>query len=95
MSKDEYVQNENLTVSERVFFKWLKEMGALRFKNDNDSLLFNEEDENKNYHKTYVALRGPVETKINYIQKHEISIDTPNHSLNILLPYNEDNVKLC
>jgi len=42
-----------------------------------------------------VALRGPVETKINYIQKHEISIDTPNHSLNILLPYNDDNVKLC
>ena len=53
------------------------------------------EDENKNYHKTYVALRGPVETKINYIQKHEISVDTPNHSLNILLPYNDDNVKLC
>ena len=51
--------------------------------------------ENKNYHKTYVALRGPVETKINYIQKHEISVDTPNHSLNILLPYNDDNVKLC
>lgn len=53
------------------------------------------EDENKNYHKTYVALRGPVETKINYIQKHEISIDTPNHSLDILLPYNDDNIKLC
>lgn len=53
------------------------------------------EDENKNYHRTYVALRGPVETRINYIQKHEISIDIPNHSLNILLPYNEDNVKLC
>lgn len=53
------------------------------------------EDENKNYHRTYVALRGPVETRINYIQKHEISIDIPNHSLNILLPYNEDNIKLC
>lgn len=53
------------------------------------------EDEDKNYHRTYVALRGPVETKINYIQKHEISVDIPNHSLNILLPYNDDNVKLC
>lgn len=51
------------------------------------------EDENKEYHRTYVAVRGPVETKINYIQKHEISVDIPNHSLNILLPYNEANVK--
>lgn len=53
------------------------------------------EDENKEYHKTYVALRGPVETRINYVQKHEISIDVPNHSLNILMPYNEDNVKFA
>ena len=53
------------------------------------------EDEDKNYHRTYVAMRGPVETRINYIQKHEISVDTPNHSLNILLPYNDDNIKLC
>lgn len=53
------------------------------------------EDENKEYHRTYVALQGPVETKINYIQKHEISIDTPNHSLDILMPYNEANVKFC
>lgn len=35
---------------------------------------------------TYAAVRGPVETKINYIQKEGISVDTPNHSLNILLP---------
>jgi hypothetical protein len=41
-------------------------------------------------HSTYVAVRGPIETKINYIQKHGISIDTPNHSLNILMPKNED-----
>ena len=40
--------------------------------------------------KTYVALRGPVETKINYIQKHGISVDNPNYSLNILMPKNED-----
>lgn len=44
-------------------------------------------------HKTYAAIRGPVETKINYIQKHEISVDTPNHSLNILLPRTEENLK--
>ena len=39
--------------------------------------------------KTYAAIRGPVETKIDYIQKHGISIDNPNYSLNILLPKTE------
>lgn len=39
--------------------------------------------------KTYAAIRGPVETKIDYIQKHGISVDNPNYSLNILLPKNE------
>ena len=47
------------------------------------------EDENGK-HKTYAAVRGPVETKINFIQKHQISVDTPNLSLNLLLPLNED-----
>lgn len=51
------------------------------------------EDENGDWHTTYAAVRGPVETKINYIQKHMISLDEPNHSLNILLPYNEYTVK--
>ena len=40
-------------------------------------------------HKTYAAIRGPVETKINFIQKHGISVDTPNHSLSILMPKND------
>ena len=40
-------------------------------------------------HSTYAAIRGPVETKINFIQKHGISVDTPNHSLSILMPKNE------
>lgn len=43
--------------------------------------------------KTYAAIRGPVETKIDYIQKHGISVDNPNHSLNILLPKNETTLK--
>ena len=46
-------------------------------------------DENGKIHSTYVAVRGPVETKINFIQKHGISVDTPNHSLNLLMPKNE------
>ena len=45
------------------------------------------EDENGR-HSTYAAIRGPVETKINFIQKHGISVDSPNYSLNILMPSN-------
>ena len=44
-------------------------------------------------HSTYVAVRGPVETKIDFIQKHQISVDEPNHSLNLLMPLNEDTKK--
>ena len=33
----------------------------------------------------YLAVRGPVETKINFIQKSGISVDEPNHSLSILM----------
>ena len=51
------------------------------------------EDENNIKHKTYAAIRGPVETKINYIQKHGISVNTPNHSLSILMPKNEYTLK--
>ena len=50
------------------------------------------EDE-EGQHKTYAAIRGPVETKINYIQKHGISVDTPNYSLNILLPKSDAALK--
>jgi hypothetical protein len=46
-----------------------------------------EDDEGS--HTSYAAIRGPVETKINYIQKHGISVDTPNHSLHILMPKTE------
>lgn len=38
---------------------------------------------------SYAAIRGPVETKINYIQKSGISVDRPNYSLHILMPKNE------
>ena len=42
-------------------------------------------DENKEQHTQYLAVRGPVETKINFIQKNGISVDEPNHSLDILM----------
>lgn len=44
-------------------------------------------------HKTYAAIRGPVETKIDYIQKHGVSVDNPNYSLNILMPKTDSAVK--
>ena len=47
------------------------------------------EDEKGEINKTYAAVRGPVETKINFIQKHSISVDQPNHSLSILMPLND------
>lgn len=46
------------------------------------------DDEDGTRQRTYIALRGPVETKIDYIQKHGISVDNPNYSLNILMPKN-------
>lgn len=50
-------------------------------------------DEDGNKHSTMAAVRGPVETKINFIQKHQISVDQPNYSLSILMPSNEDTLK--
>lgn len=41
-------------------------------------------------HTTYAAVRGPVETKINSLTKHDIVMDTPNYSLHLLMPKNEE-----
>ena len=51
------------------------------------------EDEDGNIQSTWIAVRGPVETKINFIQKSGISVDNPNHSLNILMPKTEATLK--
>ena len=51
-------------------------------------------DENNEVQTTYMAVRGPVETSINFIQKNQISVDNPNHSLNILMPKNEATLKV-
>ena len=42
---------------------------------------------------SWCYIQGPVETKINYLQKSEISMDTPNWSLDILIPNNPDTKK--
>ena len=38
---------------------------------------------------TYVALKGPAETRINNIIQHNTSLDSPNYSLTLLVPKNE------
>lgn len=50
-------------------------------------------DEEGNKHSSYAAVRGPVETQIKYIQKHGISVDTPNYSLHILMPRTDSIIK--
>lgn len=46
-------------------------------------------DEDGKTFSTWAAIRGPVETQINSIQKNQIRLDEPNLSLNILIPQNE------
>lgn len=42
---------------------------------------------------TYAANRGPVETKIDSIQKHQTIVDNPNYSLNLYIPKNEKTLR--
>lgn len=51
-------------------------------------------DEDGNWLYTYAAIRGPVETQVDSIQKNQERVDRPNLSLNILLPRNQKTVKI-
>ena len=42
---------------------------------------------------TWCYVRGPVETKINAIQKSGISLDVPNWSLELYMPATQDNIE--
>lgn len=44
------------------------------------------QDKNGDNHSTFAAIRGPVETKIDSTTSGNLNIDTPNHTLNLLLP---------
>jgi len=44
-------------------------------------------------HMIHAAVRGPVETAINFIQKHKISVDNPNYSLDILMPKTKETLE--
>lgn len=46
-------------------------------------------DKDGNWCSTWAAIRGPVETQIDSIQKNQVRVDRPNLSLNILMPRNE------
>lgn len=46
-------------------------------------------DENGEIQGTWMAIRGPVETKINTISKGGLQTDEPNLTLNILMPLNK------
>lgn len=50
-------------------------------------------DENKQEQSTYVALRGPVEQSLDNSTKHAISVDSPNYTLSMLIPNNENTKK--
>ena len=51
------------------------------------------EDETGKKHKVYAALRGPNTFNIQSLNTHGINIDTPNYSLNLLLPKTEATLK--
>lgn len=53
-----------------------------------------QDSDTKEWKKVYGAIRGPVETKINSIQKAGIVADVPNLSLDIYIPLTEENRKL-
>ena len=42
---------------------------------------------------TWCYVRGPVETKINSVQKSGISLDVPNWSLELYIPATQDNIE--
>ena len=44
-------------------------------------------------HSSYVVVRGPVETKIDSYEKHGRVLDTPNYSINVLMPCNDDTIE--
>ena len=50
-------------------------------------------DEEGNKCKSYAAIRGPVETRIDDVQKHNIAINQPNYSLSMYFPKNPDTMK--
>ena len=68
-----------------IYLQDLTELAYFRGEIRRCNYTVNWKDENDNIYTQYLAVRGPVETKINFIQKNGISVDEPNHSLDILM----------
>lgn len=49
-------------------------------------------NEEKELVNTWAYIRGPVETKVNFIQKNGISVDVPNWTLELYVPATEENI---
>ena len=71
-----------------IYLQELTELAYFRADIRKCSHILTFEDE-EGVHKIPAAVRGPVETRINSIQKHRIIVDNPNYSLNILVSKND------
>lgn len=49
-------------------------------------------NEEKELINTWAYIRGPVETKVNFIQKNGISLDVPNWTLELYMPATKENI---
>ena len=75
-----------------IYLQDLTELAYFRGDIRRCSYVITWEDDNKNY-EVYVALRGPKESTISSSNAHGLSIDSPNYSLNLLVPKNEATLK--
>ena len=73
-----------------IYLQDLTELAYFRGEIRKCSYQINWIDEDGEEKSTYAAVRGPVETKIDYIQKHGVSVDNPNYSLNLLIPLTDE-----
>ena len=73
-----------------IYLQDLTELAYFRGDIRKCSYEINWKDSNGEVKSTFAAIRGPVETKLSSSIKEGISFDFPNHSLNILIPKNED-----
>ena len=66
LSQPNYISSTNRSVTERVFFKWLKEIGAMRFRNANN-------------HETLINLgpdtNGQAISSTKFVEQDEINVD--------------------
>lgn len=78
-----------------IYLQDLTELAYFRGETRRCSYIIKWLDENGNEKFTYAAVRGPVETKIESLQKNGITTDQPNWSLNMMIPKNKDTLKWC